>query len=373
MSLTNQDRQSQLSSASLPLQGIDYVELYVSNVRQAAHYYRTAFGFVPLAHAGLETGIRDRTSVVLRQGECYLVLTAPLSSDGPVSRYVQLHGDGVSDIAFRVKDAAQAFEEAVRRGAQPILEPTTLQSEEGSLVKATVGAFEDVVHTFIQRDDFAGTFLPGYQALDNALPPASTPGLGAIDHFAVCLPQGTLQRWLDFYLNVFGFSSIHEEAVATELSAMKSRAIEDASGQIKFVFMEPVPSKRKSQIEEFLHFHQGPGVQHIALHTEDIVHAIRTLQSNGVSFVSAPASYYEMLTERVGAITEDIAALREVNVLVDRDEWGYLLQIFSRPVQSRPTLFMEIIERKGARGFGSGNIQALFKALEREQARRGNL
>jgi len=373
MSLTNQKRQLQHTSVRSPLQGIAYVELYVSNAHQAAHYYQRAFGFAPVAHAGLETGVRDRASVVLRQGECHLILTAPLTSDGPVARFIQMHGDSVSDIAFRVENAAQAFTEAVRGGAHPILEPTEVSDAESSVVKATVAVYGDIVHSFIERHDGAGTFFPGYQACESIPACGDAPGLKTIDHFAVSLPPGALQRWLDFYIQVFDFAPIHEEAITTEFSAMNSKAIEDSSGQIKFVLIEPVPGKRKSQIEEFLHFHGGPGIQHIAFQTDDIVQAIRTLQSNGVGFVSAPGSYYEMLAERVGTISEDIAALREVNVLVDRDGWGYLLQIFSLPVQSRPTLFMEIIERKGARGFGSGNIQALFRALEREQARRGNL
>jgi len=372
VSLINQERQSQPASARSQLQGIDYVELYVSNVHQAAHYYRTAFGFVPLAYAGLETGIRDRASVVLQQEKCHLVLTAPLGPDGPVARYIQLHGDGVSDIAFRVKDASQAFSEAVRRGALPVLEPVPLKDDTGSIIKATVAVYGDMLHSFIQRDRSVQAFLPGYQVLERPTAPAVS-GLDFFDHFAVSLPQGELQRWLEFYIQAFGFSPIHEEAIATEFSAMSSKAVEDSTGQIKFVLIEPVAGKRKSQIEEFLHFHQGPGIQHVALHARDIIQAVRNLRSNGVGFVSTPGSYYDMLAERVGSISEDIAALRDVNVLVDRDEWGYLLQIFSRPVQSRPTLFMEIIERKGARGFGSGNIQALFRALEREQARRGNL
>lgn len=373
MSLTNQRRQLQQTSVRSPLQGIEYVEFYVSNAHQAAHYYQTAFGFVPIAHAGLETGVRDRASVVLRQGESHLILTAPLGSDGPIARYIQMHGDSVSDIAFRVEDASQAFTEAVRGGAHPILEPIEVGDAEGSVVKATVGVYGDIAHSFIERHKTGGAFFPGYQTREGTAASAGAPGLKMIDHFAISLPQGALQRWLDFYIQVFDFSPIHEEAITTEFSAMQSKAIEDSTGQIKFVLIEPVPGKRKSQIEEFLHFHGGPGVQHIAFQTDDIVQTIQTLQSSGVSFVSAPGSYYEMLAERVGTISEDIAALREVNVLVDRDGWGYLLQIFSRPVQSRPTLFMEIIERKGARGFGSGNIQALFRALEREQARRGNL
>ncbi|HEY1353975.1 MAG TPA: 4-hydroxyphenylpyruvate dioxygenase [Ktedonobacteraceae bacterium] len=373
MSLIHQEYQPQADSACQQLQGIDYVELYVSNVQQAAHYYRTAFGFVPFARAGLETGVRDRSSIALRHGNCYLLLTAPLDSAGPAARYIQRHGDGVSDIAFRVQDAALAFSQAVRQGAHPVLEPTSLKSETGSLIKATVAVYGDTVHSFIQRESSESFFLPDYQAFASPGAPTLSLDLDAFDHFAVSLPPGDLARWLDFYTRAFGFTPIHEEAIATEFSAMQSKAVEDSSGQIKFVLIEPVPGKRKSQIEEFLHFHQGAGIQHIALHTRDIIQAVRSLRANGVGFVSTPGSYYDMLAERIGSISEDIAALREVNVLVDRDEWGYLLQIFSLPIQSRPTLFMEIIERKGARGFGSGNIQALFRALEREQARRGNL
>lgn len=373
MSTISQHSKSQPVSTTPQLQGIDYVELYVSNALQAAHYYQTAFGFVPVAYAGLETGVRDRASVALQQGDCYLLLTAPLHADSHISSYIQLHGDGVKDIAFRVEDAYKAFTEAVRWGAHPLLEPTKFEDEMGSVVKATVAAYGDTVHSFVQRDGFNGSFLPQYRIFNSLRIAGAKTGLHAIDHFAVSLPQGALQRWLDFYTQVFNFSAIHEEAIATEFSAMNSKAIENAGGNIKFVLIEPVPGQRKSQIEEFLHFHEGPGIQHIALHTPDILQTIHILQNNGVGFVSAPGSYYDMLLERVGSINENIEALREVNVLVDRDEWGYLLQIFSLPVQSRPTLFIEIIERKGARGFGSGNIQALFRALEREQARRGNL
>jgi 4-hydroxyphenylpyruvate dioxygenase len=238
-------------------------------------------------------------------------------------------------------------------------------------VKATVATFGDVIHSFIQREGTQENFFPGYQALKRLQAPET--GLHVIDHFAVSLPRGEMQRWVDFYSQVFGFHQIHEEGITTEYSAMQSIAVEDSTEQIKFVLIEPLPGKRKSQIEEFLTFHQGPGVQHMALHTQDILSTIEQLEANGVSFVSAPASYYELLPERVGTISEDIQALRQKNILVDRDEWGYLLQIFSSPVQNRPTLFIEVIERKAARGFGSGNIQALFKALEYEQAKRGNL
>jgi 4-hydroxyphenylpyruvate dioxygenase len=371
MSTTNQNI-APLQMESIPqLQGIDYVELYVGNARQAAHYYRTAFGFVPIAYGGLETGIREYASIVMQRDECYLVLTAPLDPASPIAEYVLRHGDGVKDIAFRVNDVSHAFTKAVQGGAPAVLEPTLFQDKSGRVIKATVAAYGDTVHSFIQRDGFEGAFFPTYRAVES--PPTPETGLHAIDHFAISLPPGEIQHWIDFYTQVFGFYPIHEEAIATEYSAMNSKALQDSTERIKFVLIEPIPGKHKSQIEEFLKFHQGPGVQHIALHSQNIVRTIHALEANGVGFVSAPASYYGMLSERVGSISEDIAALREVNVLVDRDEWGYLLQIFSLPVQSRPTLFIEIIQRRGARGFGSGNIQALFRALEREQARRGNL
>ncbi|HTK09085.1 MAG TPA: 4-hydroxyphenylpyruvate dioxygenase [Ktedonobacteraceae bacterium] len=371
MSTINQDELSLSETVTPQLQGVDYVELYVSNARQAAHYYRTAFGFVPVAYAGLETGTRDRLSIVMKRDECFLLLTSPLNSESPISHYLSIHGDGMKDIAFRVKDASQAFAQAIKWGARPLVEPTVLEDEQGRVVRATVAVYGDVVHSFVQREGFQGTFLPTYQALPSLKAPET--GLYAIDHFAISLPPGEVQRWVDFYTQAFHFYPIHEEAISTEFSSMSSKAIQDRSESIKFVLIEPRPGQRKSQIEEFLKFHQGAGVQHLALHSHDIIKTIHTLEENGVGFVSAPDSYYEMLAERVGVIVEDTQSLRDVNVLVDRDEWGYLLQIFSLPVQSRPTFFIELIQRKGGRGFGSGNIQALFRALEREQARRGNL
>jgi 4-hydroxyphenylpyruvate dioxygenase len=371
MSLTNQGTDLQTPASVPHLQGIDYIELYVGNVTQAAHYFRTAFGFMPIAHAGLETGLRDRVSVVMQQGDCFLLLTAPLHSTGPVAEYVLQHGDGVKDIAFRVENVESVFNEVVRLGAQPLQEPTVLEDQTGRVLKATIAAYGDVMHSFIQRDGIQETFFPGYQSLKSLQAPET--GVHMVDHFAISLPPGELQRWVNFYSQVFRFHQIHEEGISTEYSAMRSIAVENSTEQIKFVLIEPKPGKRKSQIEEFLSFHQGPGVQHIALHTQNIIRTVEILKSSGISFVSAPESYYDMLPERVGSISEDIKALRRVNVLVDRDEWGYLLQIFSLPIQCRPTLFIEIIQRKAARGFGGGNIQALFKALEREQARRGNL
>ncbi|BCL80808.1 4-hydroxyphenylpyruvate dioxygenase [Ktedonobacteria bacterium brp13] len=371
MPLTQQDSVSLMTDVVEQLQAIDYVELYVGNAVQAAHYYQSAFGFTPVAYAGLETGSRDRVSYVMQKDDCYFVLTAPLTSEGPIAEHVKRHGDGVKDIAFRVKDVRKIFASAVQLGASPLLEPTELEDEGGRVLKATIATYGDNVHTFIQRDGFAGTFLPAYQPLK--LQQAPWTGLHTIDHFAICLPYGELTQWVQFYMQVFGFQQIHEEGIVTEYSAAKSIAVQDRTESIKFVLLEPIPGKKKSQIEEFLKFHEGPGVQHVALQTQEIVKSIEALEANGVGFVAAPSSYYEMLPERVGAVSEEISDLRKENILVDSDEWGYLLQIFSQPVHNRPTLFIEIIQRKNARGFGSGNIQALFKALEREQSRRGNL
>lgn len=355
----------------LSLTGIDYIELYVGNALQAAHFYRTAFGFAPIAFQGLETGVRDRVSYIMHQEACFFILTAPLNPRSPIAEHVRLHGDGIKDIAFRVTDVAHTFEQAVRGGAQPLLEPTRIQDEAGTITKATVGVYGNLTHSFIQRDAFVETLLPCYQPLQ--APKSVGTGLTCFDHFAVSLPAGGMQPWVDFYTDVFGFEQIHEENIVTEYSAMNSKAVQDNSQTIKFVLVEPISGKRRSQVEEFLAYHHGPGIQHVALHTDDIIRTIHNLQANGVSFVAAPKSYYEMLPDRIKGLSEDITALREVNVLADQDEWGYLLQIFSRPVQDRPTLFIEIIQRKQARGFGGGNIKALFEALELEQARRGNL
>ena len=372
MALTDRDRKSLQESDALQLRGIDYIELYVGNARQAAHYFRTAFGFTPIAYAGLETGVRDRMSFVMRQDKSFLVLTSPMAPDGPIAEEVMGHGDAVKDIAFRVDNAAEAFDKVVRRGARPLMEPTVLEGDTGRIIKATVASFGDTVHSFIQRDNFdSPSFFPTYQEIPRA--PVPWTGLNEIDHFAVSLPQGELDHWVEFYTQVLGFHQVFQEAIKTEYSAMNSKVVQDTTDNIKFVLIEPVPGKRKSQIEEFLKYNCGPGVQHAALHTNDIIGTVRALQANGVGMVPAPASYYEMLPERIGSISEDTEALREVNVLVDRDEWGYLLQIFTLPIQSRPTFFIEVIQRKDARTFGNGNIQALFKALEREQAKRGNL
>lgn len=363
---------NQRQSQDIPQLEADYIELYVGNAHHAAHFYRTAFGFRPIAYAGLETGLRDRVSFVVAQGNIRLMLTSAVSPDHPIAEHVKLHGDGVKDIAFRVADAEQAFATALRRGAREAAAPTAEEDRHGRVVRATIGVYGDTVHSFIQREGDDGFLFPHYQAIKNP-PPANPIGLTEVDHIAVCVEPGALDRWTTFYRETLGFQQLHEESVETDYSAMNSRAAQDPSGKIKFVIMEPAPSKRKSQIEEYLSFYQGAGAQHIAVLTDDIVATVQALRENGVEFRPTPGAYYDTLEDRVGAISEDVAALREQNILVDRDKWGYLLQIFARPVQSRPTLFCEIIQRVGARGFGSGNIKALFESIEREQALRGTL
>ncbi|WP_026369743.1 4-hydroxyphenylpyruvate dioxygenase [Kallotenue papyrolyticum] len=359
----------------LQLKGIDYVEFYVGNARQAAHFYRTAFGFKPIAYAGLETGVRDRASYVLEQRNIRLVFTAPLHPDSPIAEHVKLHGDGVKDIAFTVDDAAQAFEETVRRGAQPVMEPTVIEGQKGRVIKATIATYGDTVHSFIQRDEYHGTFFPKYHAIKN--PPRSEPvGLAAIDHIVGNVELGQMDRWVDYYNQVLGFRQLvhfSDEQISTEYSALMSKVMQNGTGRIKFPINEPAQGKRKSQIEEYLEYYHGPGAQHLALLTDDIIATVRKLRENGVEFLRTPDSYYDMLGERVGKIDESIDTLRELGILVDRDDEGYLLQIFTRPLQDRPTVFFEIIQRKGARGFGAGNFKALFEAIEREQALRGNL
>jgi 4-hydroxyphenylpyruvate dioxygenase len=356
----------------LQLKGYDYIELYVGNVHQAAHFYRTAFGFTPIAYAGLETGISDHTSYVLAQRNIRLLLTSPLHAESPIAEHVNRHGDGIKDIAFTVKNATQAFEETVRRGARPVLEPTVSEDSDGRVVKSAIGVYGDTVHSFVQRHEYEGVFLPGFLPVASKAPLVAT-GFSTIDHVAISLEAGELDHWVNFYGEVMGFHESHTENVETEYSAMNSKVVQSSTGRIKFPMVEPSPSKRRSQIDEYLEFYQGAGVQHVALLTSDIIKTVEALRAMGNEFLRTPETYYEMLNERVGNISEDLSQLRALNILVDRDEWGYLMQIFTKPVQSRPTVFMEAIQRKGAKGFGSGNIKALFQALEREQALRGNL
>jgi 4-hydroxyphenylpyruvate dioxygenase len=356
------------------VEGYDYIEYYVGNAHQAAHFYRTAFGLTPVAYAGLETGERSRVSYVLQQGQIRLVLTSALRADDPAAEHVRLHGDGVKDIALTVRDATAAFHESVKRGARPVAEPRVCEDEHGRVVKATVAAYGDTVHTFVERRQYGGVFLPNYQALKRAPPPALDADWLAIDHVAVCIAPDELDEWVGFYNETLGFRESHREDVATEYSAMNSKVVQSANGQVKFPLVEPARGRRRSQIEEYLEFYGGPGVQHVALLSDDIAKTVKALRSAGNEFLNIPGTYYESLHERVGPLEEeDVDTLRAQQILVDRDEWGYLLQTFTRPVQGRPTVFMEAIQRKGARGFGSGNIKALFEAVEREQAKRGNL
>lgn len=359
----------------LSLRGIDYVEMYVGNARQAAHFYRTAYGFTPVAYAGLETGVRDRISFVMQQRTIRLVLTGALAPDSPIAEHVKLHGDGVKDIALEVDNVESAFAAAVARGAIPLLEPTVIESKWGRVHKATIHAYGDTVHTFIQRDEYTGTFLPGYHKVVD--PPKAEPtGIAAIDHMVGNVELGKMDEWVNFYARVMGFSQLQQftdDDISTEYSALMSKVVQNGSGRIKFPINEPAEGRKKSQIDEYLDFYRGPGVQHIALITPDIIGTVRQLRDNGIQFLKTPDTYYMALAERIGAIDEDYDTLRELGILVDRDDEGYLLQIFTKPTGDRPTVFFEIIQRKGSQGFGAGNFKALFQAIEREQELRGNL
>lgn len=354
------------------INGFDYIELYVGNAHQAAHYYRTAFGFLIVAYAGLETGERDRVSFILEQGKVRLVLTGPTGPEGQIAEQVWLQGDSVKDIAFVVDDARKTFAVAVERGATPVMEPVVYEEPEGRMIRAAVEACGHVVHTFTQLEGDHSGFPPQYRSLLRT-PAAATTGIESIDHIALGVNNGDLDKWVDFYKHTFGFHQSHQEDIFTEYSGMNSKVVQNRTRSVKFPIVEPAPGRRKSQIEEYLEFNHGPGPQHIAFLSDNIIKTVDILRKNSVDFLSSPATYYQFLESRLGNIEEDLDALRERDILADRDNWGYLLQIFSKPLQSRPTLFIEIIQRVGARGFGGGNIRALFEAVEREQAMRGNL
>lgn len=358
----------------LPIQATDHLEFYVGNAKQAAHYYQKAFGFRLIAYAGLETGVRDRASYVLEQGEIRFVLTTALTDEHPVAEHVKRHGDGVKVIALRVPDASAAFRETVKRGATPVTAPFELSDQHGTLRVASIATYGDTVHTFVDRTDYKGVFAPGYRDVHGDENPGI--GLAAIDHIVGNVELNKMQEWVRFYEEVMGFSlfqTFDDKDISTEYSALMSKVMAGGKGKVKFPINEPAEGKRKSQIQEYLEFYKGPGVQHIAMITGDIIHAVDRLRQNGVQFIRVPDIYYDTLSERVGHLKENIDDLRRLNILVDRDEEGYLLQIFTRPVQDRPTVFFEIIQRRGSRGFGKGNFKALFEAIEREQAERGNL
>ncbi len=359
----------------MPLDGWDHVELWVGNAKQAAYYYEQAFGFRRTAYAGPETGVRDRASYVLEQGEIRLVLTSALHPDHEISQFAYTHGDGVKDIALRVPDAGNAYREAVSRGARGVSEPVTLEDEFGSIELATIATYGDVVHTFVTRGEYEGAYLPGYVAQDSAGLGEGV-GLLSLDHIVGNVELGHMQERVEFYERVFGMTEmIHftDEDITTEYSALMSKVMTDGQGKVKFPINEPAEGKRKSQIDEYLEFNHGPGSQHIAMQSSHIVDTVEALQRRGVVFLTTPDTYYDDTPDRVGSIDESWDDLRRLRILADRDDDGYLLQIFTKTAQDRPTLFFEVIERHGARGFGDGNFKALFEAIEREQALRGNL
>jgi len=360
----------------LPLEGTDYVEFYIGNAKQAAHYYMSAFGFQALAYAGPETGVKDRASYAVRQHKLTFVLTTPLRSDNPIADHIYKHGDGVKALSLRVPDATSAWEETTRRGARSYMEPVRMKDENGELVMSGIHTYGDTVHLFIERNNYTGLFMPGYRAWGNPyFKPADT-GLLYVDHCVGNVGWNQMNPWVKFYEDVMGFKNIlsfDDEDISTEYSALMSKVMSSGNGFVKFPINEPAEGKRKSQVEEYLEFYNGEGCQHVALATNDIVKTVTELQSRGVEFLKVPTSYYDDLLDRVGHIDEDLGPLRELGILVDRDNEGYLLQLFSKPVEDRPTLFFEIIQRKGAKSFGKGNFKALFEAIEREQEARGNL
>lgn len=359
----------------LGLQDVDYVEHYVNNAKQTAHYYQTTFGFELKAFAGLQTGVRDKASYYLEQGNIRFVITAPLNSSSPVAKFVHKHGDGVKDIAMHVEDVDRAFHESVKRGAEPVEEPHDLTDKHGTIRKAAIKTYGDVIHSFINRVDYNGIFMPGYEAKESLLKSEDV-GVQFVDHCVGNVELGDMDKYVAFYRDVLGFTqyiSFDDKDISTEYTALMSKVMAGGRGMIKFPINEPADGKKKSQIEEYLDFFEGAGVQHLALLTGDIIDTVTKLRERGVDFLHVPTSYYDELEERVGKIDEPINVLSELGILVDRDDEGYLLQIFTKPVVDRPTLFYEIIQRKGARGFGKGNFKALFEAIEREQELRGNL
>jgi len=376
MNTTTLTDKAAIQTDFLPLEGTDYVEFYVGNAKQAAHYYMSAFGFQALAYAGPETGTKDRASYAVRQHKLTFVLTTALRTDNPIADHVYRHGDGVKALSLRVPDATSAWEETTKRGAKSYMEPTRLKDNDGEVVMSGIHTYGDTIHLFIERKNYNGAFMPGYRPWNNPyFKPADT-GLLYVDHCVGNVGWNQMNPWVKFYEEVMGFKNIlsfDDEDISTEYSALMSKVMSSGNGFVKFPINEPAEGKKKSQVEEYLEFYNGEGCQHVAMATNDIVKTVRDLQSRGVEFLKVPTSYYDDLLDRVGHIDEDLAPLRELGILVDRDNEGYLLQLFSKPVEDRPTLFFEIIQRKGAKSFGKGNFKALFEAIEREQEARGNL
>jgi 4-hydroxyphenylpyruvate dioxygenase len=360
----------------LPLQGIDHVEFYVGNARQAAYFYSKAFGFTVTAYAGPETKVRDRASYVLEQGEARYVFTGAMGPEGPIAEHVHRHGDGARDVAFQVPDATDAWEQTTKRGARSALEPTVLEDDQGKVVRAAIHAYGDTIHSFVERENYSGPFLPGYRSEAPFSDDGPEVGIKLIDHVVCNVELGKMNEWANFYAQIMGFNQLvhfRDDQISSEYTALMSKVMWDGVGRVKLPINEPAPGKKKSQIDEYLEFYRGPGVQHVAMLTEDIVTTVDALRRRGMRFIRVPKTYYEAARERVGEISEDWSEVERLNILADRDEEGYLLQIFTKNVQDRPTVFYEIIERRGSRGFGLGNFKELFLAIERDQEERGNL
>lgn len=359
----------------LPLLGTDYVELYVGNAKQSAHYYKSAFGFQSVAYAGLETGRKDSVSYVLQQDKIRLVLTTPLEPGGPINEHINNHGDGVKVVALWVEDATKAWEETTKRGAKSFMEPTKEEDDDGYVVRSGIHTYGETVHIFVERKNYHGAFLPGYKEWKSHYNPEPT-GLKFIDHMVGNVGWGEMNKWVDFYGKVMGFAqliSFDDKDISTEYTALMSKVMSNGNGRIKFPINEPAEGKKKSQIEEYIDYYKGAGVQHIAVATDNIIETVTALRDRGVEFLYVPETYYDTVLDRVGEIDEDLEPLKELGILIDRDDEGYLLQLFSKPVVDRPTMFFEIIQRKGAKSFGKGNFKALFEAIEREQESRGTL
>lgn len=364
-----------MSQDFLPINGTDHIEFYVGNAKQASLFYQHCFGFELVAYAGPETGVKDRVSYVLKQNKIRFVLTTSLQPGTAVAEHVNKHGDGVKVLALWVDDATYSFNETTKRGAVAANAPQKIKDDNGEVVMASIKTYGETIHTFVERKNYKGVFLPGYKAVKSTMKPNPI-GLLHVDHCVGNVELGQMDNWVGFYEKVMGFSllvTFDDSDISTEYSALMSKVVSNGNGYIKFPINEPADGKKKSQIEEYLDFYKGPGVQHIAIATEDIVHTVSELRARGVEFLYVPETYYEDVPTRVGTINEDLQALKKQNILIDRDEEGYLLQIFTKPVQDRPTVFFEIIERNGARSFGKGNFKALFESIEREQALRGNL
>lgn len=359
----------------LPINGTDHIELYVGNAKQAALFYQYAFGFELIAYAGPETGVREKASYVLKQNKIRLVLTSSIRQDSEIAEHVKKHGDGVKVLALWVDDARKSYKETTSRGAESAMPPTVISDTDGEIVMASIKTYGETIHTFVERKNYKGVFMPGFKPRTNEAK-VEPIGLQYVDHCVGNVELGAMNKWVHFYENVMGFKlllTFDDKDISTEYSALMSKVVSNGNGYIKFPINEPAVGKKKSQIDEYLEFYNGPGVQHIAIATHDIIHTVSELRRRGVEFLQVPDVYYEDVLKRVGKIDEELKPLKDLNILIDRDDEGYLLQIFTKPVQDRPTLFFEIIQRKGAKSFGKGNFKALFESIEREQALRGNL